>query len=75
MTDNITCSLHTSLTSNSITKEPQLCGTIQDAQCVDGHDATATAPYAMTHQQGLPTCNPWLPHPNVQQTHHADHNP
>ena len=62
----MTCSLHTSLTSNSIIREPQPCGTIQDAQHVDGHDATATDLCAMPHQQGSPTCNPELPHMNVE---------
>ena len=56
-------------------KEHQPCGTSQDAQHVDGHDATATAPYAKPHQQGSPTCNPGLPHVNVQLTCHIDHNP
>ena len=71
----MTCSLHISLASNSITREPQPCGTIQDAQRVDSHDATETALCTMPHQQGSPTCNPGLPHMNVQWTRHADHNP
>ena len=71
----MTCSLHKSHASNSITKQPQSCSTIQDTQHVDGHDATTTAPCAMPHQQGSPTCNPELPHLNVQLTRHADHNP
>ena len=57
-------------------REPQPCGTIQDAQRVDSHDATTTAPYAKPHQQGSPTCNPGpSPHANLQLTRHADHNP
>ena len=55
-------------------KEPQPCGTIQDAQRVDGHNATATALYAKPHQQGSPTCNPGLHHANVQLTRPTDHN-
>ena len=70
ITDSMTCSLHTSLASNSITKEHQPCDTIQDAQRVDSHDATATALYAKPHQQGSPMCNPGLPHMNVQLTCH-----
>ena len=38
-------------------------------------DATATAPYVKNHQQGSPTCNPGLPHTNVQLTRHVNHNP
>ena len=71
----MTCSLHTSHAINSVTKEPQPCGTTQDAQRVDGHDATTTARYAKPHQQVSPTHNPVLPHVNVQLTRHADHNP
>ena len=71
----MTCSLHTSLASNSITRKPQPRGTIQDAQHLDGYDATAIDLCAMPHQQGAPTCNPGFPHANVQQIHHADHNP
>ena len=56
-------------------KETQPCNTIQDAQHVDGYDATTTVPYVIPHQQGSPTCNPGLPHANVQLTRHADHNP
>ena len=71
----MTCSLHTSLANNSIAREPQPCGTIQDAQRVDSYDAIAIALCAMPHQQGSLKCNPGLPHANAQLTHHADHNP
>ena len=46
ITDSRTCSLHTSLANNNVTKEHQPYDTIQDAQCVDAHDATETALYA-----------------------------
>ena len=71
----MTCNQHTNLASNNVTKEPQPCDTIQDAQHVDGHDATTTAPYVKLHQQELLMCNPGLPHVNVQLTRHANHNP
>ena len=70
----MTCSLHTSLASNNIMGEPQPCGITRDAQRVDGHDATTTAPFIKPHQLGSPTCNPKLPHANIQLIRHPDHN-
>ena len=71
----MTCNLHTSLASNDVTKEPQPCDTIQNAQRVDDHNATETASYVELHQQELLTCNPGLPHVNIQLIRHANHNP
>ena len=71
----MTCNLHTSHANNTSTRELPPCDRVQDAQHVDDHGATASAPYAMHRQQGSPTCNPGPPRASVQPSRHAGHNP